>query len=128
MGKKDQKFGVKSNKKQLPGIIEGMLLCIYRHLFNHQLTVAFVKKECDINGNNWAGKFKFYLGVPPKKFINLLRVKASVKLLDDNSLDGLTIQRIAMHVGYRNSSTFVKAFKRIKGVPPGKWRSENKIS
>jgi two-component system response regulator YesN len=40
--------------------------------------------------------------------------------------ENLTVEEIARQVGYLNTNTFYKAFKRIEGVSPGKFRNQLK--
>ena len=61
-----------------------------------------------------------------KNFIDLiseLRVQKAKELLKTTSLD---IESITDRVGYKNSKYFIKAFKRITGMTPGFYRSQQK--
>ncbi|WP_280213805.1 helix-turn-helix domain-containing protein [Nocardia cyriacigeorgica] len=49
-----------------------------------------------------------------------IRLAASLPLL----ADGLPVSRIAGRVGYRTTSAYVAAFRRVVGVPPGRYFAE----
>jgi AraC-like DNA-binding protein len=37
------------------------------------------------------------------------------------------LSRIAADAGYRNEYAFATAFRRLHGVPPGRWRREARL-
>lgn len=51
-------------------------------------------------------------------FINELRVKESIKLMTLKESDKLSIEGIAMSVGFNNRTSFINAFKKYTGVTP----------
>ncbi|MBQ8639981.1 MAG: helix-turn-helix domain-containing protein [Lachnospiraceae bacterium] len=53
------------------------------------------------------------------EYLTKKRIDYSVELLKDESL---SVDAIAGMVGYINTPTFIRDFKKIKGVPPGKYR------
>jgi AraC-like DNA-binding protein len=95
---------------------------IHNHLFDRKLTIAYLKQNCNITGKNFSTAFAYYIGRTPKKYINLLRVDAATRLLQEKELSDTPLSRIAASVGYNRPSTFSKAFKRVTGHTPGEWR------
>jgi len=112
------------SKKELPPMVHRTLEFIHSHLFDQQLTVGYLKKRCNINGNNLSGRFTYYTGKTPKRYVTIFRVDASARLLKDSDLQSVRIADIALYVGYHSASTYSKAFKRITGLTPGYWRTE----
>lgn len=52
-------------------------------------------------------------------FINEYRIQeARVRLMDAEHYGNYTIQAIAESVGYKSQSTFIRAFRKITGIPP----------
>ncbi len=47
------------------------------------------------------------------------RVEKAIELMNDTTL---SLDEIAVRVGYADSAHFSRAFKRIKGIPPGQFR------
>tara|TARA_R110002050_G_scaffold300794_1_gene472814 strand:- start:101 stop:1327 length:1227 start_codon:yes stop_codon:yes gene_type:complete len=60
--------------------------------------------------------------------INLYRVKHAASLIEDKKADGLSLNDIAGDSGFGSLSSFNRAFKKVKGVTPGQYRNEVKIS
>ncbi|KOH47136.1 hypothetical protein NC99_00360 [Sunxiuqinia dokdonensis] len=60
--------------------------------------------------------------------INLYRVKHAVALIEDNKTSDLSLGDIAIDSGFGSLSSFNRAFKKVKGVTPGQYRNEVKIS
>ncbi len=60
----------------------------------------------------------------PVSYINIYRVNAAVKLLQNKKL---TILEISLNVGFDNVSYFIKMFKKYKHYSPAKFRQQQKI-
>lgn len=52
--------------------------------------------------------------------INLMRIEKAKQLLADTSR---SIQTVALEVGFLESSSFIRIFKKIEGITPGVYRS-----
>ena len=62
-------------------------------------------------------------GMNFRMFINSLRVRvARSRLLDQGEYAGMTIQAISESVGFRSTSNFVIAFRKIMGITPSAYR------
>ncbi|HPN85064.1 MAG TPA: AraC family transcriptional regulator [Victivallales bacterium] len=66
--------------------------------------------------------FKKHMGAPPAEFVNNLRLKQAILLLQT---ERLSIKEISERCGFRNISYFCQAFKREFGMSPGKFKSGN---
>jgi AraC-like DNA-binding protein len=120
----DLSYARQFTEEQVPQNILCALGCIHDYVFERQLTIAYLKKRCNVSSNSLSGAFKYYVGKTPKQYINIRRVEAAARLLKDVQLQQASITNIAMSVGYNRPSTFGKAFKRITGRPPGRWRKD----
>lgn len=65
--------------------------------------------------------FRKHLNMTPKEYLTQLRLSRAVELLQTP----LSISEIAWSVGYDDPLLFAKAFKKMKGVPPSKFREEH---
>ena len=63
--------------------------------------------------------FRADMGMPPIKYLRLLRLAAAKQLLE---VSFLSIKEITYKVGINDESHFVRDFKRIYGVPPSVYR------
>jgi len=68
-----------------------------------------------------AERFNAVLGKPPIEYVINWRIQLAADRLR-GSKDG--IANIAADVGYESEAAFNRAFKRVTGVTPGKWREE----
>lgn len=105
-----------------PPKIRRVINCIHNHQFDRRLTVKWLKNQCHINGNNLAGKFRYYVGTTPKQYWLNHRVEAAKQILKNESLIDTPIIDIALSVGFRSHSAFSMTFKNYEGISPSKFR------
>lgn len=91
----------------------------YIHTNYANTTVADVAKYLGIDRSYFSSIFKQEKGVSPNEFLLRTRMSESSQMLQSLSL---SIQDIARYVGYEDSLTFSKAFKRFFGVSPKYYR------
>ncbi len=60
-------------------------------------------------------------GVSPKIYLTRVKIEQAKILLRKH---GAVVHEVAVLVGYRQTVTFEKAFKKVVGVPPSKYRGE----
>ena len=64
-------------------------------------------------------RFAEMIGQPPMQYLASWRMQVGAGLLRDTNA---TVASIAQDVGYESEAAFAKAFKRLVGTPPAKWR------
>lgn len=69
----------------------------------------------------FASKFRKLTGDTPAKYISRVRIQKAMDMLRSSS-DGL--ESIAEEIGYNDSFTLSKAFKRIMGISPKEYRQQ----
>ncbi|MEK4061981.1 MULTISPECIES: helix-turn-helix domain-containing protein [Paenibacillus] len=67
--------------------------------------------------------FKEETGTTLYDYLTNLRIDKACELLQGSSL---RIAEIALRVGYQNENSFIRAFRKIKSVTPGKFRESSK--
>jgi AraC-like DNA-binding protein len=65
--------------------------------------------------------FLYKTGKTISEYCENIRITVSCILLGD---EALSTKEIAALCGYSSQSSFNKAFKRVKGIPPGKWEKQ----
>lgn len=73
--------------------------------------------------SNFSYYFKKTMGQNFKEYIDQLRIQKSIQLL--RSTDE-TLESISKQVGYSNTSSFIRSFKKMVGITPGQFRDSNK--
>jgi AraC-like DNA-binding protein len=71
-----------------------------------------------------AERFNALLGKPPIEYVTSWRIQLAAERLRGSQE---SIASIAADVGYESEAAFNRAFKRVTGVTPGRWRDEKPI-
>ena len=83
------------------------------------ITVSDVSDYLGIDRSYFAAIFKQGMGISPSEYLLQMRMRQSSHMLLNQAM---AIQDIAHYVGYEDSLTFSKAFKRFFGVSPRYYR------
>lgn len=83
------------------------------------LEVAQIAQGLGMSTEYFAKAFKNTVGVPPYGWHLRQRVTRSASLLHDEKL---TLIEIAIECGFTDQSHYTKAFRRLVGITPGRWR------
>lgn len=97
------------------------LKCL-RYIQTHYMTLRTVDEipsACAISRCRLFELFRKYNGKTPRVYLEQLKIEASQSYL---LLMDWPIDRIAEEMHYEDVGTFTKAFNRITGMPPGRWR------
>lgn len=84
-------------------------------------TVEFLAHEATLSRAAFARRFAALVGEPPLSYLTRLRMDRAARLLRDTAEP---VGRISAGVGYDSEFAFNKAFKRARGVAPGRWRRD----
>lgn len=90
---------------------------------NCDLGGAMFENEFGMSYNYLSKIFKRYKQVGLLNFITIVRIEKSKELLGQTEY---TVKQIAQMVGYVNARSFSRAFVKISGVAPGKYREISK--
>ncbi len=82
-------------------------------------TVDSLAREACSSRTVLSERFNALLGRPPIEYVVSWRIQTAADRLR-NGRDG--IARIAADVGYESEAAFSRAFKRVTGMTPGRWR------
>jgi AraC-like DNA-binding protein len=91
--------------------------------FQEDITVEDIADNIGLNRSYFGKIFKEEVGKSPQSFIINYRMIKATELLQ---LTKMSINDISIAVGYPNQMNFSRAFKSIYGIPPAKWRAENR--
>lgn len=102
-----------------PGISES--IDYMKAHYTEGITVQDVALHADLHRAYFSKIFNEHIGIPPKQYLEMLRMEKALELL---RLTSYTISVIAHSLGYSDPYTFTHAFSRYFGIPPGKWRKD----
>jgi AraC-like DNA-binding protein len=94
------------------------LAAIHEH-FAEPWTLDALAREAGMSRTAFAVTFKELVGESPMAYLQRWRVLRAANAL---RTDGLSLARAAEAVGYQSDVVFAKAFKRVTGESPGRYR------
>ena len=89
--------------------------------FYKKLTVKLISEKFFLSRDYIRNLFVKFYGVPPKQYIQIVRMERAKKLLTETDT---SISVIAGSVGYDDSLLFSKMFKKYYSVSPKKYRDD----
>jgi AraC-like DNA-binding protein len=89
----------------------------------HPWTVQILARRTGRSRAALARRFSETLGEPPLAYVTRWRMTIAAELLEQ----GERIATVAHRVGYRNEFAFAKAFKRVRGIAPGRSRHRRRL-
>lgn len=90
-----------------------------------QLCIARAAEKFSLSENYFSQFFKNIVGESFSTYLEKVRTGNAKKMLEENRYD---METIAEKVGYNNSASFRRAFKRTVGISPSVWKKENGIA
>ncbi len=121
---------LKNRKKGTPDIlISGssekkleIILQFIRDNYNQDISREGLARAVGVSPNYMSSLFNQYMNMRIDEYINKLRVESASLLLQENNS---SIIDVAFKVGFESLPTFNRAFKKVFGVTPSKYRSNN---
>ena len=86
------------------------------------LTLDSLAKDLNINRNYLSKAINRVTGKNFNTYINEFRVKEAIKMMSDEKMNLLSIDAIALEVGFGNRISFYQAFKKMTGLSPSDFR------
>ena len=83
-------------------------------------TVAAMARLASMSRSAFASRFRRQLGETPMQMLSRIRLRAAAERI----LQGVPIAEAALQVGYGSNEAFCRAFKRLFGVTPGRWKRQ----
>lgn len=87
---------------------------------NPQLGVAMAAEAFTLSENYFSQFFKEIMKESFSTYLETLRLNRAKELIDEGTYN---LEQIAGMVGYQNSGTFRRAFKRVTGISPSAWKT-----
>jgi AraC-like DNA-binding protein len=88
-----------------------------------QLDMGSVADKANINRRNMERKFDSAIGMSPKQLSRVVRLQATIKMLDQKKFTSLT--SLAYENGYYDQAHFIRDFKEFAGTSPKSFFAEN---
>ena len=104
------------SRRDMREIVRSAQTYIQSHL-DQSITLNDVATACGVSAYHIAKVFKDETGLPPHQYLNNVRIMQARHLLRT----GQPIADVAYATGFTDQSHLTRWFKRIVGVPPGKF-------
>lgn len=111
------KSGNEHRKETSKQFFDNLFLYIDENCFSQQISLSSVANLFEISESKLSIFIKNYLGDTFQHYVENKRLERACKLLEN----GLKIDCIAKEVGYSNSHSFRRAFKRKYGINPSNY-------
>ena len=98
--------------------LEASLQWMKQH-FTEDFLVEELAKKSGLELSYFEKLFRRCTGMPPVAYRNQLRMEEAKRLLGDGSL---SLEQVALRVGFTDVSYFSKLFRRLEEIPPGQYR------
>jgi AraC family transcriptional regulator len=93
---------------------------LLRNRFAERLRLSSVAAEVGVHPVHLAAEFRRHHGLSVGEYVRRLRIERARTLLLTSAEP---LAEIALALGFSSQSHFTRTFKRLTGVPPGKYRS-----
>lgn len=91
--------------------------------YNGQVSVDELAEQLNINRRQLERKFSSSIGLSPKQFSKLIRLQATIKMLQQKKFTSLT--SLAYENGYYDQAHFIKDFREFTGVSPKEFYADS---
>lgn len=91
------------------------------HHSDSMLSIGSMAEDFGFSESYFSVLFKETLGEPYSSYLEKLRLNKAGELLRASEA---SIEEVSQMVGYNNSTTFRRAFKRVKGLSPQQYRNQ----
>jgi AraC-like DNA-binding protein len=105
--------------------VVGKSLGLMHRRVDHPWTIADLAKEVGLSRSALVERFTRYLSEPPMTYLTRWRLQLAARSLTKTPKG---VAEIASEVGYESEAAFNRAFKREFGLPPARYRREQKSS
>jgi AraC-like DNA-binding protein len=104
--------------------VVGKSLALLHKRPEHAWTIAELAKTVGVSRSALVARFSRYLSDPPMAYLTGWRLRLAAQALASSAK---TVADVAAAVGYESEAAFNRAFKRLFGVPPARYRREHRI-
>lgn len=117
---------IKENQKlHLQHFISDLISYIDMNYFDYNFSIQSMSYEFGMSPSNLGHYFKHHTGKSIMQYLNNLKIKKAKELLLTSEY---TLNEIVIKLGYCDTSSFIRKFKKIVGTTPGIFRKTNGTS
>jgi transcriptional regulator GlxA family with amidase domain len=103
--------------------VVGKSLALLHRRAHHAWTLAELAADVGVSRSALVARFTRYLPDPPMAYLTGWRLRLAAKALTGSPKG---VADLAAAVGYESEAAFNRAFKRVFGVPPARYRRQSR--
>lgn len=108
-----------SEKKDGQDPVKDFILSYINNHYNEDISLTMIADKLNLSASYISKYFKRNFGVSFIDYVHELRIHKAKDLLMHSDFK---IQEIADQVGYYNTNSFIRMFKKVSGITPGEYR------
>lgn len=89
--------------------------------YQNDIALTDISRHFNLSASYLSMLFKNNFGENFKEYLNIYRIKKAKEIINSGSY--VTVKDLAAMVGFNNSDTFIRVFKRYEGVSPGQYQN-----
>ncbi|WP_342504809.1 helix-turn-helix domain-containing protein [Sporosarcina sp. FSL K6-2383] len=101
--------------------ISDEIIHIVQQEFDSDLTLNYIADKLHYNANYLSSIFRKETNTSFSDYLALYRINVAKKWLEETNS---TVKEIAERLNYKNSQNFIRSFKKVEGITPGKYRED----
>lgn len=101
--------------------ISDEIIHIVQQEFDTDLTLNYIADKLHYNANYLSSIFRKETNTSFSDYLALYRINIAKKWLEETNS---TVKDIAEKLNYKNSQNFIRSFKKVEGITPGKYRQD----
>ncbi|XME01575.1 AraC family transcriptional regulator [Lachnospiraceae bacterium C1.1] len=94
-----------------------------REHYDEDIKIADMASACGLSESHFRRSFEAVTNMKPADYVNYIRVDMACRFINK---EPLSMEEIAMKVGFQSQSTFNRNFKRITSMTPYQWKVDSK--
>jgi AraC family transcriptional regulator len=94
---------------------------LLRENLDGNVRLAELARECHLSISHFARSFKASFGTSPQRWLRRQRMEVAKQLLHQTDLP---LVDVAAQTGFSDQPAFTRAFQRVTGLSPGRWRRQ----
>lgn len=108
--------------EEFSGSFKEQLLTFMEQNYTKDVSLSELAEYFGLSESHMSKKFKSCMGDTFKNYFNMFRIEKAKEILAQNP--DIPIYRLSERLGFTNSNSFIRTFKRYTGVSPSKYKSE----
>lgn len=93
--------------------------------YAEEIKMVDMASECGLSESHFRRLFGETMGMKPWDYVNMVRINKACEMLIN---EDIAMEEIGYRVGFQNTSTFTRNFKKLTGTTPFQWKKDQKNS